>query len=1062
MLWRSLSLTVLALASISSTQATQGQTAPHCTVSGRITNNPDPGVSVKLKPAEKSPLAYYDGYLGEVSADGTFRFDDVAPGKYRVIAEAAGFMPSEYGAETPGGGGTAIDLKGGEHREGISITLAPKRTICGKVTDERGTPLPKVEIYAFLHRKGTDWLALDDPDNMRTVSDTEGKYRLRDLEPGEYFLQAGMSTWFSRFDKLTQIETESFTNAEPVEVAVMEKSQCDVNFLMRPRLGYTSRKIRGTIADDPALRGKHLVLSFLEVNPTGAINKWPFDVLNVDRSFDLQAPPAGNYRLTVSDDRFPVMWAGPTSEFHPLASQDVFIGNKDDLNGIKLGANPLASLTGQVKLEDIASRAACPAGGGPRVGIQNDQDGDYYSVELASDGTFAIPDVALGTYSVRFYPFLRGQTYISSLVVDGRPGQGRRIDLSIPGAHTLEAVLSGNLAAAAGHLAPDEPTERYEEPWIHPKASLSGRVTNPATDGQLRVKLWAVRFNSDRSFQYTIKPNDDGTFKFENVDPGIYVLLTQGPGYTVSEYGAAAPGVEGKAITLTAGQQLTGIRLTASLKKPVLCGKVLDEGGQPVSDVAISAWRQTKHGGYLVPSGPPDMAVKNGEFQFNDLIAGRYFVWAEQQVFDTSGEAPLQQVMYYPSSPSLDGMQPIDVGSEPDSQCKHVIQFRRAPTFYIRGTAPQNLPRKDGEVFDISLTETNVAGAERWAGVKTKLQPGDPFDFPGVRSGSYVLRLTGPYKPSNGPVVFSGPCGPPSPRLVSAQNVTVKGRDIDDLIVDLNSQVSVMGQIHFEDIPSDTNGLKVSLPQSVSLLPENALCGSGTQLSPDGAFAIDHLEAGQYRVELDLQGPLYIRSIFYNGNPVNGRYITLTRGKPAKLDLTVAADGGEVDAEVVHSFPLPESSRPDESCLSKMPAGSWAFLIPDPIPEDGSGILTGSPTNEGFIEINGVRPGRYHVIAGENSNLLNGVGPFGSSAWKDPQYLRAVAAFGQTLEVHSGQKVRVKIQASTSQLQDALAEQKQMVTAYDHCSGSCSLDDTDDTKGSRQANNRKRRTHLTR
>jgi hypothetical protein len=65
---------------------------------------------------------------------------------------------------------------------------------------------------------------------------------------------------------------------------------------------------------------------------------------------------------------------------------------------------------------------------------------------------------------------------------------------------------------------------------------------------------------------------------------------------------------------------------------------------------------------------------------------------------------------------------------------------------------------------------------------------------------------------------------------------------------------------------------------------------------------------------------------------IDGRHITLTRGKPAKLDVTVAADGGEVDTEVTHSFPLPESYRPDEPCLSKMPAGPWAFLIPDTWP----------------------------------------------------------------------------------------------------------------------------------
>ena len=1055
MAYRRVWLAVLALTLISVTPS-EAKSAPNCSVSGKITNNPGAGVSVKLRPAEEDLLAYYDGYLGEVSENGSFHFEDVAPGKYMVVAEGAEFMPSEYGAAMPGGRGTAIELKAGEHRQGISITLAPKRIVCGRVTDEKGTPLPKAEIYAFLHRKGTDWLSFDDSEDMRTVSDAEGNYRLPDLEPGEYFLQAGMSTWFSRFDKFTQMESENFTNAEPVEVGVADGLGCDVNFLMRPRLGYMSRRVRGTIAEDPALTGNNMVLSFLEVNRAGAINKWPFDVLNVGRSFDLQAPPAGNYRLVLSQDRFPVMWSGPPSEYHVLASQEIAIGDKQDLSGITLRADPLAALTGHIALQEITPRAACPAQIKPHIAIQNDNDGRYYSVELGPDGAFEIPNVALGTYSILIAPLLRGRTYITSMSFDGHSVEGRNIDLSSPGVHSLDVVISGNLSGAAGHLSPDEPATRYEEPWTHPKASLSGRVANPAADGRLRVKLWAVRFNSERSLEYSTKPNNDGTFTFENVDPGIYVLSTQGPRYLISEYGAVYPGTEGKAITLGAGQKLTGITLTASLKKPLLCGKVLDENGQPLTNVAISAWRQTKHGGYLLPSGPPDIVVKDGNFEFNNLVQGRYFLWAERQRSTNNDGPPLLEPMFFPSSASLDRAQPIDIGFEPDLECKHNIQFRRAPTFHIRGTLPRNLPHKNGEVFNIALTETNAQGAERWSGVQTELQPEGHFDFAGVHSGSYILHLTAPYKPSNAPVVFSGPCGPPSPSFLSSQRVTVKDHDVDDLAIDSDSQATLTGEIHFKDIPKNWQRFEVN----VSLRRENALCASGeAKLSPEGRFTLDHMENGAYRVELYLRGPLYIKALVFNGLPVDGRYIILTQGKPAKLEVTVAGDSGEVEAEVAHSFPLPESYHADEPCLPPVATGPWAFLIPDRIPEDGSGVLIGQPTNGGVLEFDGVPPGLYHAVAGENFNLEYGLGPFGISAWQDPQYLQAVSAFGQAVKVESGQTVRIKIRAATSFLQDASAEHKQLVTSYDHCAGSCLLDSADDVDAGGKAQMRTKPDH---
>jgi hypothetical protein len=1039
-------LYVIAATCLSHSQTPRPADPQKCALSGKITNKPTNVFSVRLKYLEKNPLDRYDGYFAQVSSDGTFVFEDVAPGKYRLIADAADFVPTEYGIPAPGQPGTPIDLRPGEHRRDIQITFAPKRVVCGKITDEKGTPLPKVEIYALRHIQGIDWLTFDDPGDMRTSTDADGKYRLPSLDPGQYFLIAGMSTWFSDFDKLTQIETETLANAEPVEVGPASDSAavCPVNFVMRPRLGYMSHRIRGTIADDPALPAKGLVLSFLEVNKTGATRPWPFDVIDPSRSFDLQAPPAGHYRLILSNGRFPQLWSGPSPEFHIFASHEIDITGKEDLNGIVLRPDPHASITGRVTFEELTPRSACPTQEKPQISIQKLDDGQFQKTELTPDGRFSFPFVAPGNYNVRLYPFRRGRAYIKSIVLDrlavGVQKDARKIALLSPGPHTLEVVLSGNAAQAEGHLPPEDFGERYLEPWSHPKATVSGRVTQAIDHKPPLVKLWSVRFNSNRSYEYATTPDDDGTFHFDDVDPGIYVLLTHGPGYTISEYGAAHPALEGRALTIHAGDNLKDLVLIAAPRQPSLCGRIVDENGKLFPNASIHAWFKTKWGGYDIQpwnqNGPGD-----GHFQFELLNPGRYFLWASwAAVRDPSApDAWIQQVTAYPSSPSLDGAEVIDIGFENDTDCRHDIQIRTAPTFHIRGKLPAAIPHAEGEVFDVSLIETSASGIEQWTQSKSALQPSAAFDFASVHSGGYKLELRGPYKPAPGPKSFSGPCGPPSPGPLAIQNVLVENRDLNDVAFYLNMLVSVVGEIRFEDVTKDEANFAASV-QFISLGFDHALCPNSTRLSPEGKFSYERLEPGTYRVGLDLRAPLYVKSILLNGQPLEGRHIVL-RGGPQKLEIVVSAKGAEVTAEVERTPPPSEEFHYGEPCGPSLAAGPWAFLIPDQLTEDGSGLLYGTLTQDGYFEFNGVPPGHYHAVAGENFNLPYANSAFGGdSAWSDPEFLRAASALGEPVEVTEGQKVQIKLRKATADLQNAMADHKQRVSIYDHCAGGCSYD----------------------
>ena len=92
-------------------------------------------VVVHLQPVDDDPTRYYDGYEVTAEKDGSFYFAEIKPGTYRLTAEASGFMPSRPGS----GADAAITLHAHERRKGVTITMVPRRALCGRVT-ENGIP----------------------------------------------------------------------------------------------------------------------------------------------------------------------------------------------------------------------------------------------------------------------------------------------------------------------------------------------------------------------------------------------------------------------------------------------------------------------------------------------------------------------------------------------------------------------------------------------------------------------------------------------------------------------------------------------------------------------------------------------------------------------------------------------------------------------------------------------------------------------------------------------------------------------------------------------------------
>src|SRR5262249_59866309 len=101
-------LTVVTIATNAQPAVAQGGT-----ITGVVVKSPsgEPASGAAVKLTDEPPSVGPPGHQTQsttTSADGSFRFDNVEPGEYYVVANAPGYLPTEYGQRSPTGTGIAF------------------------------------------------------------------------------------------------------------------------------------------------------------------------------------------------------------------------------------------------------------------------------------------------------------------------------------------------------------------------------------------------------------------------------------------------------------------------------------------------------------------------------------------------------------------------------------------------------------------------------------------------------------------------------------------------------------------------------------------------------------------------------------------------------------------------------------------------------------------------------------------------------------------------------------------------------------------------------------------
>jgi hypothetical protein len=423
------------------------QTDSRAEVSGRVTN------SATRTPILRAHVTLYgqQRYGALTGIDGKFSIAQLPGGEYIVSVDAPGFQspPSFWDAPTD-----RLVLRPAEHKDDLNLTLTPLGAICGRVLDAEGLPLQGMAMSA-LSVEGVTVGQLSDPD---------GQYRIGNLPPGKYRVQAapGSSGHLApeiRSDGTTEVHyaptyypsSLTMESAAPLDVSPgAERTEIDIRLVRAPIVA-----VRGTVSGIAAGKPDLYILSRKIEPPQSGGNRIRRFVdqrrANPDGAFVIWRLDPGSYIL--SAQTYAESWASPPVE--------IVVGDTDVV-GVSLRLTPLLDISGKILPGDSGARLPSPPANAslsetPQFILQGQTGNSSYFSVIAPDGSFHLTKVRPERYSV----YLSWEAYVKSMRLGSTDIEGPILDLRDShggGALTVTASsaqgqISGVVRNAAGPAA---------------------------------------------------------------------------------------------------------------------------------------------------------------------------------------------------------------------------------------------------------------------------------------------------------------------------------------------------------------------------------------------------------------------------------------------------------------------------------------------------------------------------------------------------------------------------------------------------------------------------------
>jgi len=374
-----------------------GQAAdPKGSVVGTVVNSAT-GQPVSAVELSLGPSGPGEALATTTDAEGKFRFDHVKPGRYSLRGSKAGYERGNYGATDVGGRGRTLAVTN-QDITGLEFRLIPLGIIQGKVLNRNGDPVPGVTIACGFE---DIYGAPPTMEPLKNATDERGEFRLPDMPPGRYYVQALPPPPAKLEDDGTNLpayypSAANFSEAQAIPLRAGQEAS-GIKITVRDAPVYrVSGKVTGT-----AWRGRYADLDLFLVPRTGAggpmLGKTYSRAISQrvggshavqpDGSFELHGVEKGEYEL-VSSFQSPTARVavsvtnrnveGVVVPLGDIVQLSVRFQTETETKGVScailiypLDNDPsLADITGQTKIDSTLTFRAIPGNYAPMVRCQ--------------------------------------------------------------------------------------------------------------------------------------------------------------------------------------------------------------------------------------------------------------------------------------------------------------------------------------------------------------------------------------------------------------------------------------------------------------------------------------------------------------------------------------------------------------------------------------------------------------------------------------------------------------------------------------------------------------------
>ena len=487
-----------------------------CSVAGIVIDAADSAPLKKARVSLDNPEMRGHSYFTFSGADGKFKLEGVAPGRYTLSVSRNGFVDQKYGQKSPEGQGAVLALEPRQKLSDLVFKLIRSSVISGRVLDEDGEPMPRVTVQALrlsYHEGQKQFLP-----EARAETDDRGEYRLFDLEPGGYYLNASAANGALVFDtsrvifageprpRMGYAPVYYPGGADPSQAAQVQVGPGEevpsIDFLFFPVRTF---RLRGRVVSSIPEQTGRGVMVWLEghgKNALAFVDRRATSVTDEQGSFEIEDVPSGSYALTglmsASGKRY-------------SAQIPVDIGNAD-VEGITLVIGPGIDLPGHIQIEG-SDRAQFNELGVSLQPVPGSRFSGAGSL-VKPDGTFLLRNVSEAEYRVA----LRGQPdrfYLKSARLGTDDVLNKPLVVKQGGTHdTLELTLSSGAASVRGHVLNDDS--------LPVPAARVALVPEPSQRDQLRLYRAATTYQFGKFILRGIAPGDYKIFAWEEIEQGAW------------------------------------------------------------------------------------------------------------------------------------------------------------------------------------------------------------------------------------------------------------------------------------------------------------------------------------------------------------------------------------------------------------------------------------------------------------------------------------------------------------------------------------------------------------